>query len=204
MNTYVVTFDRATRKITIEANGNFDLLCTTGSHSGSAPWGMMGFSTAQDLTGADEYTGQLEAGDVYRPQFWLQDYIPSTDWQEAVDATVNETATGEVNVTQFGIRKFIQMNIKFATNLNLGPRSIVRRNPTGKEDLTRFMQYITSKAPVEFIHDENSPSTYETIVLESTPENQKGVGFKLKELYDQNFPDCYQTGLLKFRVQEDT
>lgn len=200
-NTYQVSFNRSTRKITVSADGDFDLPIATGSHAGSTPWEMMGFAFT-DLSGSDSYLGTLAAGDEYSPQFKLQDYVDPEDFQEAVDASVNESADGTVEVVKFGDRRFIQMNIMFATNYEVGPRSVVRENPEGVEDLRRFMQFLRNKYPVEFMPDENEPSVYHKLILESTPESGKGTGYRLKEMYDQDAPGYFQTGNLKFRVVE--
>jgi hypothetical protein len=39
-------------------------------------------------------------------------------------------------------------------------------------------------------------------MLESTPEDAKGLKYKLKELYGQGLPGYFETGVLKFRVLE--
>lgn len=164
----------------------------------------MGF-TAVDRTGASTYTGQGQAGSQYTPQFILQSHISSDNWQEAADASVNKTASGRVEVIKFGIVKYVQFQIKFATNIaqppNFGP---IRHNPNGVENLQTFMRYIIQRAPFEYMPDEDAPSTFQTIVLESDPESSTGTGYKLKELYDKNLPGYFETSVLKCRLVEES
>jgi hypothetical protein len=39
-------------------------------------------------------------------------------------------------------------------------------------------------------------------LLESSPDYSDGTGYKLKELFDKNLPDIYETGILKLRIVE--
>src|SRR6185503_364885 len=93
--TYTVTANRSSRTITIATTSTFSLLVSSGTHTGTAPWSLMGF-TGSDRTGASTYTGNAASGSEYRPQFLLQNYISSDDWQQAADASVNKTASGRV------------------------------------------------------------------------------------------------------------
>jgi hypothetical protein len=199
--TYTVEFDRTTRQLTIESDSNFSLLPFTGTHLGSGPWTLMGFSLSTDRTGASTYTGPSPAGDVYEPQFKLQEYVSSDDYQQAADSTVNRTASGRVEVIKFGIEKFMECNLMFATEIPQDG-SVLKSNLTGVTDLRRFLQFLVTKAPVEFIPDSSSPESFEKMILESTPESQNGVGYRLKEMYDKGLPGYFQSGKLKFRVVE--
>ena len=58
----------------------------------------------------------------------------------------------------------------------------------------------TEKAPIEFIKNENDPSTFQTLVLESTPTDQKGLDYDLIEMYDRGLAQYYRSGVLKFRL----
>jgi hypothetical protein len=199
--TYTVTFNRSTRKITIAATGTFQILKATGTHIGTSPFTLMGFTGAGDLTGTNTYTGASVSGDIYSPQFKLQDYISSDDYQQAVDATVNKTASGRVEVVKFGTESFIECNITFVTDRTVDG-TVIRSNATGVADLRRFLQYLVTKGPCEFIPDEDTVSTYQKVMLESTPDSDKGTGYRIKELYDKGLSHVYQTGKLKFRVLE--
>lgn len=198
--TYTVTFNRSNRKITISSTSAFSLLNTTGTHVNSSAYSLAGFGTGS-YAAASTYTGAQVSGDSYEPQFKLQDYVSKSDYQEAVDATVNESASGRIEVVKFGTREFYEFNIMFATDI-AQTSGVITNDSAGVSNLRRFMQYLVKKAPFEFMPDKSSFNTYDTLILENTEENSKGVGYRLKEMYDRNLPGYYQTGRLKFRVVE--
>jgi hypothetical protein len=203
VETYTVTVDRTTRLIEIvSAGSSLDLLVATGSHLGTSAYTLIGF-TGSDRTGALTYEGNVAVGSVYEPQFKLQSYVSSDDWQQAADASINKTASGRIEVVKFGIEKFYQWNINFATNIEQPCGGPILNNPSGLASLRDFMQYCITRNPLEFMPDKNDPDTYFKILLESTPDNQNGTGYRLKELYDKNAPGYFETGITKWRLIED-
>jgi hypothetical protein len=197
--TYTVTVNRSTNVITVSASSNFSLLTGTGTTLSSSAFDLMGFSTGTDLTGASTYVGNFGSGSEYFPQFWLQRYIPKEHFEQLADATVNKAASGRVEVVTFGREKFIELEIKFVTNLPMDGR-VIYNNPTGVEDALDFLRYGISKAPFEFVPDTANPSSFSKVLLESTPGFSNGTGFKLRELIDQNLTDIYDIGLITLRV----
>ena len=195
---YTVTFDRTLRKYTISAPSNFELLALTGSNVGLGAWSTIGFS-AVDLTGSNTYKSDLSAGKEYLPQFLPQNYISFNHWKEFAEAKINESASGSVEVYSLGTRQFMQMDIQFSTDIDQGKNSPIETNLTGIADLVSFMDYAITKGDVEFMEDRDNPAVFDTIILESTPRNNKGVGFSLKEKYGQGLPGYFDTGTLKFR-----
>lgn len=200
--TYTVDFNRVTRRITISATGPFKILGADGSHDETNVQTLLGFSQVQTVS-ATSHTGAVAAGDSFSPQLYLQEYVSTSDFQEAVDSKVNTTATGRVEVVKFGTAKFMKCNIKAQTSIAQPAGSHLRNDPQGEENLRRFMQYAVTKGPLEFMEDENAPEIFETMILESTPSNTSGVGYELKEMYDVGHNDYFQTGSLKFRKIED-
>lgn len=200
-NTYQVAFNRTTRKITISASSTFTLKLATGTHIGSNPWALAGFTQGADLTGAITYTGATAAGSMYEPQFKLQEYVSSSDLQQAVDATINKTASGRVEVVRFGTEKFIEMNIKFVTDI-VQDGNLIKSNPSGVDDARAFLRFAITKAPFEFMESSSQTSVFETVILESTAESNNGTGYRLREMYDKGLPGYYETGKLKLRVLE--
>ncbi len=198
--TYTVTLNRSSQSLTVSATGTFSLLVTSGSQSGTSAFPLMGFS-GPDLTGASTYTGNGICGFAYEPQFILQDHIPTTSWQSTVDTSINKAADGNLEIVTFGTEKFMQCNIKYITNI-IQDGQIIKSNSRGYEDAVSFMQYITTRAPIEFMANINNRLSFETVRLESTPDFSNGTGFKLKELYDKGLPDYFDTGVLKFRLIE--
>ena len=195
---YTITVDRNSRLVTISAPGNFELLVDTGSRTDSSIYTLLGF-TGSDLTGSNTYTGTLPCGEVYFPQFILQDHVATENFREFIDPSVSISAAGEVEVVKFGDQRFLQCNIRFATDLpqpKIGP---IENNPTGVADLRAFMEFITERRKIEYMPDRNDAATFEKLRLETTPEGQTGTSFKLKELFTQGLPGYFDTGILKFR-----
>lgn len=200
--TYTVSVNRATRVMTISAGSNFSLLVTSGSHVGVDAYSLLGF-TGADQTGASTYSGDSASGSAFTPQFILQDHVSTDDNQGAIDETVNISASGTVvEVIKFGTEKFMECKIRYQTNIaqpSVGP---ITNNASGISQLRNFMQYLITKAPIEFMPDKDSPSTFQTFILESTGESQNGTAYKLRERYDLGLPGYFDTSLLKFRLIE--
>ncbi len=92
------------------------------------------------------------------------------------------------------------MEIRFATNITQPTNGPITNNPTGVEELEAFMTYLIDKAVIEFMPNSADPTTYQKVILESTNEDNRGVGFKLRERFDLGIPGYFDTGVLKFRV----
>lgn len=198
LQTYSVTLDRLTKRVTISATSNFTLKIATGSTNDSSIFPLLGF-TGADRTGSNTYTGNAEAIREYVPQFKLQDYIDPAHWKRSIDATVKKTADGSVEVVRFGVETLMQMNIKWVTNKKMDNK-VIRNNPAGVEDLVRLMDWLMTKAEIEFMPDEANPNTYYTILLERTPQSQTGTDYQIDELYEKNLPGFFESGRLVFRV----
>lgn len=199
--TYTVSVNRTTRIITVAASGNFTLRVASGSHLGTTAFGLAGF-TGADRTGAATYDSNAAAGSEYATQFILQSYVGPEDFQEAISGVVNQSASGDVEVVTFGELRFIEANFKYVTDIDHGASDIIRSDASGVSKLRTFMQYLVTKAPLEFMPDEDTPGTFYSVLLESTPDDQKGLKYKLKEQYGQGLPGYFETGVLKFRVLE--
>jgi hypothetical protein len=199
--TYTVTVDRTTRQLTIASTGNFTLLAGTGSVLANSPYALMGY-TLTNKTGASSYQSQSGAGFRYRPQFILQDHIPTSRWKSASSSTVNKTASGRVELIKFGDEQFMQCNIQWVTDLSQPSGSPIENNATGVADLVAFLDWCRDKKPVEYMANRDAPSTFEKLLLESTPSSKDGTSFKLKEYYDKGLPNYFESGTLVFRKVE--
>lgn len=198
---YEVGFDRATRVISIESiSGSVKFLTQSGTHNGVDPFAMMGFSKISDTALATSHTGVAPAGKKYEPQAWLQDYVPPKHLRGAVDATVSKTASGAVEVVSFGTESFMECNIILASNMNHELFGGYRPSATGRDDLIAFLEFLCTKAPVEFMESKDATAIFTTMMLESTTESNVGVKFRLKESWDKGLPNYYETGKLVFRV----
>lgn len=201
-NEYTVTVNRSTRIFTVAADANFDLLVSSGSHAGTTAFTTFGF-TGADRTGTDTYDGNAAAGTEYSTQFILQSHVSSEDLRGALFSTVNKSASGKSEVVTFGEEAFTEFNMKYVTDIAQGSGGPIRNRADGVSQLRTFMRHIITRAPVEFMPDEDTPATFESLELESTPEDQNGLKYRLKELYANGLPGYFETGVLKFRVIED-
>jgi hypothetical protein len=198
--TYTVTLNRSTRQITISSTSTFALKSATGTHYGISAFGLIGF-TGADRSGASTYTGNVGSGYEYSPPFMLQDYVDPSINKQAVESSVLEAANGSVQVVSFGTKSFAKFKIKYVTDIPLCIPGVLK--PTGVGEISKlvsFMEYAITKAPFEFMKDENIPGDFYSVILESTGEEKKGTAYELKELYDKNLPNIYETSLLTLRI----
>lgn len=198
---YTVSVDRTTRAVTITSVDPFDLLTNTGSQVSTSPWTLIGFDTSVDHTGATTFTGESAAGSKYVTQFPPQDYVAPNFKKTKVQPSVNEAASGELEIITFGTRRIIEMELLWITNKDLKSKDFFR-NPTGVEDAITFMDFATTKAPMEFMEDKDIPNTFFKVILNSTEDSSNGTGFELIEEVARALPDYYKTGLLTFRIKE--
>ncbi len=196
---FAVVFDRVTRKFTISSTANFDLLFTTGPNSGQSTSLLLGY-TASNKTGANSYLAENVSGLEYSTQFYIQSYKDTSTNRKAIDGTVNKSASGAIEVIKFGNERFMEGEFLFITNIIQESQSIIRTKYQGREDFIQFIEWCTEKAPIEFIKNENDPSTFQTLVLESTPSDSKGLDYDLLEMYDRGLAQYYRSGVLKFRL----
>lgn len=197
---YTVTFNRLDRTYTISAPSNFDLLVSTGTNSGLSVYSTIGFLT--DQTGTNSYTSEQVAGVEYLPQFPLQDFRGFQDNEVGVDASINEAASGVVEVVTYGRRRFMSFNIKYIKNGNPCSDSIYGNDPNAIQNARDFLSFCIGKNRLEFMIDKNDRNTFDTILLEKTRKSSKGTGYELRELYNENLLGYYETGRLEYRKIE--
>lgn len=197
---YTVDFDRDTRKYTISTTAPFDLLIATGTQLGTSIFSLIGF-TGADLTGLTTYTGNNVSGDIYFNQFVLQDFKKPSQIKERVAASVNEAASGQLEVISFGLRRFIEFSLKYITDLPMDGK-VIKNNPTGEADAERFLTYLSTKGQFEFMADVADRDTFLTLVVETMPGNNQGVGYELDELFAQDLPDYFEILGIRCRVIE--
>lgn len=197
--TYSVSIDRSTRIMTISADGDFDILKQTGDHAGTGLYNLIGATSGSDYTGSDTYTFEAAIGSVYRPQFYLLDYVPLENIERAVESAVNVTGSGRVEVVKFGVVNYTEFTIDFINNYVFNDGSSLEYDPRGVENARDFLKEITKRGPIEFMPDRDDPSTYFKIQLESTGESSQGVGFRLTEKTSQGLVGYFSSGKLVFR-----
>jgi len=197
--TYTVVVDRATRKLTVSAGATFSLLITTGSNNAFEAFTTIGF-TGADVSGASTYEGNNGAGSEYITQFPLQSFVAKDDFKVKRRGVTNESSSGKVELISFGDDQFIQADIQFATDQLQGAGSIVTNNATGLTDLRTLMDFLITKAPVEFMTDTDTPATFSKVILETSPQSSDGIEYRLQEQFTKRLPFYFNTGVLKFRV----
>lgn len=193
---YSVSVDRQTRKLTISAVGQFDLLCFSGAQAGSSIWPLAGFINA-DQVGANSYESDEGAGFEYRPQLTLTDYLALEDNQVKESSAVNVSANGVVQTLEFGDGERMRCVIRGATNkvnLKITP---FYENPNGLQDFRNFMKYLITKAKIEFMPDVGNRSVFYDLLLESSNTDRNGTRFEIENMRGAN--DFYQCGPLLFR-----
>lgn len=196
--TYTVSFNRTTRKITISAPSSFDILIASGTHTATTLYTVLGFTGGADLTGFTSYLAPSVSGYEYIPQFYLLDYVPLEHNVKSVQASINETGSGNIEVIRYGQKRFTEFSIELITNNKFLGDSIWTSSPTGVEDTLRFLNYATQKGRVEFMPDGSDPANYSTLLLESTESDQNGIGFKLMEMMEYG-AGYFKTGKLVWR-----
>lgn len=196
---FTVTFNRTTRRFVIASTTNFTLKFSSGVNFGLSAREVLGFD-AVDLTSFSSYTAQNASGFAYNTQFYLQSYKPTTLNRKAIDGVVNKSASGATEVIKFGNDRFMECDFKFITDVIQSPGSIVRNSQTGVADFLSFIEWCTEKFPIEFMENESLPNEYQSFILESTPQDSKGLDFELVETYDRGLPFYYESGRLKFRL----
>lgn len=197
---YSVTFDRTARSLTISAAAPFDILISSGSHAATTLYTNIGFSGGVDLTGASSYTGPSTIGIEFVPQFYLLDYVALEHNIQSVQASINETASGDVEVLKYGRKRFMECSLDFISNVKFNDDvdSFWTSDVQGVEKVLDFLDSITQKGKAEFMPDLNDVDTYFTLLLESTETQRDGTGFKLKEMTEYGC-DYFSSGKLIFR-----
>lgn len=201
--TYTVTLLRDERKYNISSTGSFSLLVSSGTHNGFDIYSLIGF-TGSDLGPGNTFTGNLVSGTEYLPQFPLQSYIDKEDLQSSLSVSVNKSANGKkVEVIKFGVEKFFEFEIRFITNVEQDPKSVIENNPTGLQDARLFMRFVVSKRELEFMPNRLDKATFYNLLIERTEEAKDGTGYKMQELYMKGLPGFFDSGTLKFKLIED-
>lgn len=191
---YTVVTNRDTRRYTISAPSNFDLLFGTGSNSGLSIRDVMGYSQT-DKTGSNSYTSENTAGSEFIPQFPLQNFVAPEDFTEFASANVNESGSGLVETYSIGTRSFFEFNMRPITNNRLRNYN----NQSAIEQAREFLNYCITKGELEIMRDGDSKNSFETILLERSATSSTGTGLKLNELYGNGLTGFFESGLLRFR-----
>lgn len=192
-NDYTVTFDRDTRIMSITGDATFNLLVTSGSNSSASIWGLVGFTS--DKTGLLTYDGDSAFGSEFSTNYPFQDYKDFINNVEGIRPSINESASGVIEVVTFGKRSFMECNIKWITNKD----SFIGKGAQALEDVRSFLDFCITKQNLEFMKDTSDRASFDIVLLESTRKSRDGTSYELRELLKQGLDEYYETGVLKFR-----
>lgn len=196
---YTITLDRSTRKFTISADNNFELLLNSGSNKSITVFTLLGFTGNIDLAGANVYIADAPSGEEYITQTPLKNFSDFINNREKAEATVKNTPAGLVEVISYSVIE--RMKCDFPLITNFVPQRYIRQTSTGVEEARAFMDYAIGKAPLEFIYDAKAPNEYVTCILDKTKQSTKGVGYELREKVKDSLPNYYElTGLVFQKV----
>lgn len=195
---YSVTLNRTTRIITILGSGSFKVLPVSGANSSKSVLPLLGIVSDTGL--ATSHAGVNASGSIWRPQRRAQNFIDFMDQQSAVDGVSRQTTNGKVESVRFGTTYTMSAQFDFINNYHI-PASIesIETDLLGIENARAFLVYATTKADLEFMADRSDPATFTKCLLESTPDDKEGLGFKLQELYAKGLVGYFDTGTMKFR-----
>lgn len=198
---YTITLDRTTRKFTISAPANFDLLVGTGVNKTISVFTLLGF-TGSDLTGSNTYTSNVASGSAYITQSPLANFSDFKHNKEKSEAVVKTTPGGVTEVISYAVLE--RMKCDFPIITNYVPQRRIRETATGIEEVESFLDYIIEKAPIEFMEDYTLPLNYTSCILDKTRASSKGVGYSLVERVGDTLPGYYkQNGLVFLKIEVD-
>jgi hypothetical protein len=195
---YSVAFNRTTFKTVISANGAFSIKNATLQ---SPLLTEIGFDDS-DFLGVTSATSQGASVTAFEPQFLLQDYVSPERNAAMVSASELVSASGKTQIVRFGIKREVKFDIRWANDYQQGSDSWIKYNPNGIKNLNDFLLHCVEKNIVEFMPDIDTRSTYYRMILVSTEASGDGTAYSLKERFDLNASNYYDSGALTFRLVE--
>lgn len=193
-NEYSVTADRTVsagteNRISITSDGAYlDLLFDTGSRAGSSIAPLIGFD-ASDYTGAVTYSGSSTSGTAVVTNLVGYNFLPPEFYRKNF-GSVNVSAGGSKESIVFAVQKFWQARFKYI------PYATV------VAEWVDLMTWMMLQREIEFTPEISNPNVFYVGTLETTSSDSKGMAYQLAEMLPQ-FPNFYDTGLMKFRVTEE-
>lgn len=186
---YTVTLDRATRKFTISADNNFELLLDTGSNKTTSVFSLLGFTGNVDLTGSNTYEADSPSGEAYLTQTPLANFSDFSKNKEKSEAVVKTTPAGITEVISYSTLERMKCDLPAITDFV--PQRFIRATATGVQEAESFLDYCITKAPLEFVYDYEDADNFTPCILDRTSQNSKGVGYELKERVRDSLPGYY-------------
>lgn len=196
-NTYTCTADRTVaggtqNRVTIATTTGtyFSILFSSGPRHASAIAPLIGFNAA-DYTGFLTYEGSTTAGTTLIPNFTGFQYL-GPDFMQKNFGQVNVSASGIKEAITFAVQYFFQVQFKYIPEA------------TWEDVWTPLMAWLIQQNEVDFTPDITAPTTFYESTLESSPGDGKGLAFQAREMLSEGFPFLYDSGLMKFRLVNET
>lgn len=190
-NTYAVTANRTIgggtqNRVTIHTvTGAFlSLLFSSGTRTASNAAALLGFNVA-DYTGGLTYTGSASSGTTLLTNREGFTYLPVDAYQNN-QGKINISASGQKEAVVFSVMFFFQVQFKYITLNQM------------LTQWTSLMTWMIQQRPIDYTPEITFPNTFYAATLESTAGDGQGLGFKFTEQLP-DFPNQYDTGLMKFR-----
>ena len=188
LNTYFATATRlsnGTNKVTVGTNGSFlSLLFSSGPRTASNCASLLGFPVT-DQTGATSYQGTSTCGTALLTTREGYTYLPTDAYQQNF-GKINVSTSGQKEAVVFSIQYFFQVQFKYITSTDM------------LSNWSPLFAWMIQQRPVDFTPQVTSPTTFYTATLESTPADGAALQFRFTEMLP-DFPDTYDTGMIKFR-----
>ncbi len=194
-NTYTITATRnqsggLENRVTIATTGSFfSILFASGPNTATNCATLFGF-TATDKTGATTYTGSSTTGTAMRPNTSQ----PSILGYNFVQPYFQPKVIGSLNVSTSGVKEEVIFNIQNFWNIEF----MYITQSEGVNDWTPLITWMIQARPIEFTPAIASYSTFYEGTLETSSSDSRAMAFYLKEMLP-DFPNIYQTGMMKFR-----
>lgn len=191
-NIYTVTVDRTfmggtENRITIATSGAYlDLLFATGTLAASSCRDLIGFGIF-DYTGATSYQNGTTSGVALNTAWWGNNYQPPEVFVKNF-GTVNVATNGEKEAITWTVQRFIGVEYKYEPE------------PKVLTEWRDLIAWLIQQKPFDYTPQVTEPLVVYEVTLESSSEDGKGLGFKMKEMVPQ-FPYMYSTGPMTLRIR---
>lgn len=189
-NLYTATADRTIagglqNRVTIATSGAYlDLLFSSGTHSAASVGPLLGFAPV-DQTGDTSYTGISTSGTLLITTYPAYNYT-QPEFLSKIFGNVNVSAIGQKEAIVFQIQSFWEAEFKYE------PKAYVL------SDWIPFIQWAIQQRLFDFTPELSNPTVFYEGTLETSSEDGKGLGFKMKEMLPE-FPNFYTTQPMRFR-----
>jgi len=190
--TYTISVNRTTRLYTIAASAAFDLLPTT---TATNIFSILGYTA--DVTGLLTYDSDTITGNVYYPQFALENYLSFANGKESTKGKISVAPSGIVKATDFGFFRTMTCDFAFIGDLNHKDGAPVEGNSTGVQDCLDFLDFAVLKNSMDFSYDRTDLNTYDSCFLVSSGKDRTGLGYQLEPI--KKLDGMYKLRKLKFR-----